>query len=53
MSVWSFVIGAVILAVSLIVLTICSSTAFHEFVWEFFTEGFSDLSIPLGGSLSP
>jgi len=53
MSVRSFVIGGILLAVSFIALTICSSTAFHEFIWEFFTEGFSDLNIPLGGSLSP
>jgi len=53
MSVWSFVIGGVMLAVSLIALTICSSTAFHEFIWEFFTDSFSGMNIPLGGSLSP
>jgi|GEM_PF-6076765 len=53
MSVWSFVIGGILLAVSLIALTICSSTAFHEFIWNFFTESFSDLKMPLGGSLSP
>jgi len=53
MSLWSFVIGAVILAVSFVALTICSSTAFHEYIWEMFTENFSDLNIPLGGSLSP
>ena len=41
MSKMSFIAGIVLLVVSLIVLTICSSTALHEYIWETFNEGIS------------
>lgn len=56
MSAWKFVAGIVLLAVGILVLLVCSSTVFQQYIWDLFfetTEGVTGYGNSLVSLLSP